>query len=325
MSQKKKYVVGLDIGGTKIIAGVIDKNGKIYGTAKNKTLAHEGFDASMTRIIAVIQKAIENAGITLDQIDAIGVGSPGPLDIRQGIVIETPNLGWKNAPLKARIETAFGKPVKVDNDVNTGLLGESVFEAGKGVTDVIGLFVGTGLGGGIIVNGSLLHGFNQNAGELGHVVIKANGARCGCGYKGHLEAYVSKTAIERRIRKAIAKGKPCSLTEKLADHVGPVKSSWLAKAYDAGDPVVQKAIDRSARYLGYGLASFLNIFNPEMVILGGGVVEALQEKYVDHVIRVTQANVFPVAFQNVKIVPAALGDNSGLLGASVLAYQLLEK
>ncbi|MCK5738744.1 ROK family protein, partial [bacterium] len=153
----------------------------------------------------------------------------------------------------------------------------------------------------------------------------ADGARCGCGHKGHLEAYVSKTAIERQIRKAIAKGKPCSLTEKLMDHVGPLKSSWLAKAYNAGDPVIKKAIDRSARYLGYGIASFINILNPEMVILGGGVVEALQEKYIDQVIRVTQANIFPVAFQNVKIIPAALGDNAGLLGASVLACQALKK
>ena len=323
MTTQPSYVVGIDIGGTKIFSGVIDKNGKVYATAKTKTLASQGFEVSFKRITECVEMAIANANLTLDDIRAIGVGSPGPLDIKNGVVIETPNLKWKNIPLKARIQEAFGKPVKVDNDVNTGTYGELIFGAGKGVTDMIGLFVGTGLGGGVIIDGKLLHGFNQNAGELGHVIIQAEGERCECGVRGHLEAYVSKTGIEKKIQAEMKNGRETSIKKKLKGHDGPIKSSWLAKAYFKGDKVVMKAVNRSARYLGYAVASFLNVFNPEMVVLGGGVVESMGKEYIDQVIKVTRENVFPVAFKNVKIVPAALGDNSVILGASVLAFEAL--
>jgi len=325
MTKQKTYVVGVDIGGTKIFSGVIDQTGTVISTAKLNTLAAEGFKTSFQQIVTCIEMAIANANLKPGDIQAIGVGSPGPLDIKKGIVIETPNLKWKNVPLKASLEKHFQKPVKIDNDVNTGTFGEFKFGAGKGVQDLIGLFVGTGLGGGIIINSQLLHGFNQNAGELGHVIINPKGPRCGCGVKGHLEAYVSKTGIEKKIRKAIAKGKETILKATLHNNHGPIKSSQLAKAYFKGDKIVRKAINRSARYLGYAVASFLNIFNPEMIVLGGGLVEALGQDYVDRVKKVAEKNVFPIAYHNVRIVPAALGDHSVILGAAALAFEALKK
>lgn len=318
-----QLVVGLDIGGTKLFAGVIDRNGTILSTAKMKTKAAEGFENSRKRIIEVIHLAIKNANLTVDNIAAIGVGSPGPLDLTNGIVIETPNLKWKNAPLRAAIEQAFEKPVKIDNDVNVGTLGEYKFGAGREAQHIIGLFVGTGLGGGVIIDGKLLHGFNQNAGELGHVIINPRGPRCGCGVKGHLEAYVSKSGIERHIRKSIKAGKKTSLSKMLNNNNQPLKSSLLAKAYKEGDKLVRVVVNRSAKYLGWAIANYLNIFNPEIIILGGGVVEAFGETYVSRVIKHVKNHVFPVALRNVKIVEAQLGDNAGILGASVLAFEAL--
>jgi len=320
----QQLVVGLDIGGTKLYAGVINRKGEILATAKMSTGVAGSFEDCRLRIIEVIENAVKNAELTLADISAIGVGSPGPLDLTEGVVIETPNLKWENAPVRRSIEEAFGKPVKIDNDVNVGTLAECTFGAAKGAKFVIGLFVGTGLGGGVIVDGKLLHGFNENAGELGHVIINPNGPKCGCGVRGHLEAYVAKSGIERRIRKDIKDGSKSSLAKILKKNTEPLKSSVLAKAYTAGDKVVVKAVNRSARYLGMAVANFLNIFNPEIVILGGGVVEALGQVYVSRVIDNVTANVFPVAQRNVKIVEAQLKDNAVILGASVLAFEVLK-
>lgn len=325
MAHEKSYVVGLDIGGSKIFAGVIDQEGKLYSTAKEQTLAIEGFEVSFQQIVKCINAAISNAGLTRDDIQAIGVGTPGPLDLTNGIVIDTPNLKWKNVPIRDTIQKEFNKPVKIDNDVNTGVFGEFAFGAARDAKHVLGFFIGTGLGGGVIIDGKLLHGFNQNAGELGHVIINPKGPFCECGGRGHLEVYASKTGIEKKIRRAIAKGKETSIKSKMESTTGPLKSSWLAKAYKKGDRVVIKAIDRSARYMGYAVASFLNVFNPEVVILGGGIVESFGQSYIDKVIEVTRQNVFPIAFQNVKIVAAELGDNSVILGASVLAFEALQE
>ncbi|MBN1352713.1 ROK family protein [candidate division KSB1 bacterium] len=317
------WVVGLDIGGTKLLAGVLNKKGDIAATAKLPTKAATGFENGRKRIVEVIRSAVAAAGMTMEKISAIGVGSPGPLDLAKGTVIETPNLKWKNAPVRGVIEDAFGKPVKIDNDVNAGTLGEFTFGAGIGAQHVIGLFVGTGLGGGVIINGKLLHGFNQNAAEFGHVIINPKGPKCGCGVKGHLEAYVAKSGIERKLRKYIQRGKDTSLASILANGKQPLKSSVIAKAYKNNDKIVVKTINRSAEYLGYAVANFLNIFNPEIVILGGGLVEAFGDMYVTRVTKVATANVFPVALRNVQIAKAQLGDNAGILGASVLAFEAL--
>jgi len=317
---KKKYVVGIDLGGTKIYAAVVDAKGKILGAGRKKTKSEQGFATTVQRMAACVHEAVDAAAVPYDAIQAIGVGSPGPLDLKKGIIINTPNLKWKDAPLKKELKKMLQKPVYVDNDGNVGVLGEFAFGAARGAKDVVGLFVGTGIGGGVIINGRLLHGFNENAGELGHIIVNPDGPVCGCGNRGCLEAFASRTAIERDIRQALESGIVSQVLEGLENPQALLRSKRLLDAYQAGDAAVVPAIDRSAHYLGYGVASMLNIFNPQVVVIGGGLVEALGEMYVQRVREVAVANCFPIASREVQIVAASLKDDSAVLGAAMLAW-----
>jgi glucokinase len=243
------------------------------------------------------------------------------LDLKEGKIIETPNMTWKDAPLRAELEKALDKQVRIDNDGNVGVLGEYAFGAGKGAEHVIGLFVGTGIGGGIIVNGELLHGFNENAGELGHIILDPNGPQCGCGNYGCMEALASRLAIEREIRNATKYGITTSVFDGMENPDERLRSKRLAEAYRSDDPAVTAAINKSALYLGYGVASLINIFNPEVVVLGGGLVEAVGDAYVRIVWNVAKNNVFAVARRNIKVTAAELKDDSAVLGAAVLAWK----
>ena len=317
---KKEWVVGIDLGGTKIYAAVIDRKGTILGSERKKTKSELGFPATVSRMADCARQAVVNAGVSWDGIRAVGVGSPGPLDMKKGMIIESPNLAWKEAPLKKELKRLLKKPAYGDNDCNAGLLGEHAYGAAREARDVIGFFVGTGIGGGIIIGGKLLHGFNENAGEIGHVILDPHGPRCGCGNNGCLEAFASRLSIEREIRAAIAAGTPSPLFEGVENPDAPIRSRRLLEAYLAGDPAVVPAINRSAEYLGYATAGMLNIFNPEVVVIGGGVVEALGALYVDRVREVAVANCFKISSRNVRIVEAALKDDSAVLGAAVLAW-----
>jgi glucokinase len=318
--EKKDLVVGIDLGGTKIYAAVIDRKGSILGSGRKKTKAELGFPNTAIRMAECVHMAVEMADVPWEAIQAVGVGSPGPLDLRKGVIIESPNLAWKEAPLRKELKRLLNKRIFVDNDANVGLLGEYAFGAAKGAKEVVGFFVGTGIGGGVIIHGKLLHGFNENAGELGHVIIDPHGPRCGCGNNGCLEAFASRTAMERDIRAAIAAGTPSAVFEGEEKPEAPIRSRRLLEAYLAKDAAVVPAIDRSAEYLGYAIASALNIFNPEVVVIGGGVAEALGDLYIDRAREVAVKNCFKIASRNVRIVAAALKDDSAVLGAAVLAW-----
>jgi len=318
--KKKQFVVGVDLGGTKIYAAVVDRKGRIYGTSRRKTKHVLGFEATIERIIKTVREAIQASGLKMADIRAIGVGSPGPLNLKKGVIIDTPNLKWKNAPLKEMLQQALKKTVHVDNDGNVGVLGELGFGAAQGADDVVGLFVGTGVGGGVIIDGELLHGYNENAGELGHIILDPDGPVCGCGNKGCLEAFSSRTAIEREIRAAIEQGTRSRILENGIEADGMLHSRRIAEAYAAGDRAAKMAVNKSATYLGYAVASFLNIFNPQVVILGGGVVEAIGAPYVKIVKEVAVKNCFKIASRKVRILAASLGDNSAVLGAALLAW-----
>lgn len=322
---KDSYVIGIDLGGTKIYAAVVDRKGKIIGSARKKTKGELGFETVAQRIVQCGQEALQQAQVGLDEILAIGVGSPGPLDMKQGSIIETPNLGWKDAPLKARLEAGLQKPVTVDNDGNVGILGEYAYGAGHGAQHMVGLFIGTGIGGGIIVDGQLLHGFNENAAELGHMILDPSGPKCGCGRNGCLEAFASRLAIEREIRVAQLHGVITTVFQDTENKNERIRSKRLAEAYEKNDPAVVEAIKKSASFVGYGVANLLNIFNPEVVVIGGGVVEALGKAYIKIVKEVAENNVFPVALRQVRIVAAELKDDSAVLGAAVLGWQLAER
>ena len=315
-------VIGVDMGGTKILSAVIDAEGNILGTAKVSTKADEGTSIVIDRIAESIQKAIGKSCVDKASIQAIGIGAPGPLDPETGVVIFAPNLGWRDVPLKAELEARTGFPTFVDNDVNVGTLGEHAFGAAEGVQNVVGIFVGTGIGGGIILQGELFHGASKTAGEIGHIIVKAGGPRCGCGTRGCLEAIASRTAMTKQFQKAILKkGKKSVLSELTGGDLGAIRSGVLAKAMRANDKLTLKVIKKTTKYLGIGIGSIVNFLNPEMIVLGGGVVEALDDTFLDSIRAAAKKYALPNTLGGVQIVQAELGDNAGILGAAALARQ----
>ena len=315
-------VIGVDMGGTKILSAVIDAEGNILGTAKVPTKADAGTSVVIDRIADSIQKAIGTSGVNETSIEAVGIGAPGPLDPETGVVIFAPNLGWRDVPLKAELEARVGIPTFVDNDVNIGTLGEHAFGAGKGVQNIVGIFVGTGIGGGIILQGELFHGASKTAGEIGHIIVKADGPRCGCGRRGCLEALASRTAMTKQFQKAIKKKGKKSVISKLTNgDLSAIRSGVLAKAIRANDKLTLKIFKKATKYLGIGIGSIVNFLNPEMIILGGGVVEALDDTFLDNIRAAAAKYALPNTLDGVQIVRAKLGDNSGILGAAALARQ----
>ena len=315
-------VIGVDMGGTKILSAVIDAEGNILGTAKVSTKAGRGAVAVIDRIANCIQRAVDKSGVDAASIQAVGIGAPGPLDPATGIVIFAPNLGWRDVPLKTELEARTGFPTFVDNDVNVGTLGEHVFGAGRGIQNVVGIFVGTGIGGGIILQGELFHGASKTAGEIGHIIVKARGPRCGCGTRGCLEAIASRTAMTKQFQKAILKkGKKSVLSELTGGDLGAIRSGVLAKAVRLNDELTLKVFKKVTKYLGIGIGSIVNFLNPEMIVLGGGVVEALDDTFLDDIRDATEKYSLPNTLDGVQIVRAELGDNSGILGAAALARQ----
>ena len=324
MAANDDYVVGVDMGGTKILAAVISAEGEIVQQAKRATKPKKGPEEVIERITRCIREAIDSAELNPSQIRAIGIGSPGPLDPETGVIIFAPNLGWSNVPLKAKLEANLSIPTFVDNDVNVGTLGEYAFGAGQGVKNLVGIFVGTGIGGGIILDGKLFHGVNKTAGEVGHMIVEAKGPRCGCGNFGCLEAVASRTAITRDLQKAILKkGKKSKLTELNGGNLDLIRSKAIARAVKQGDKPTIKVVQRAAKYLGISVASIVHFLNPEMVVLGGGVVEAMGDSLLDPIRHAAAEYALPTTMDGVQIVAATLGDNAGVIGASVLARERL--
>jgi glucokinase len=316
-------VVGIDLGGTKILAGVVSGDHRILGRAKRTTPAKEGGPAILAAMIGCVDDALAAAGFKREMIAAAGIGSPGPLDVTSGVILFSANLNVRNFPIGPEIATALGRPVLVRNDVRVGGYAEYRLGAGRGYRDLIVVFVGTGIGGCLIEGGEIVAGATGNAGEVGHMIIKAGGPRCGCGARGCLEALASKTAIARRVDKAVRKGLPTVLGEKMARKAGRLKSRDLAEAIMAEDLVALKEVQRAAHFLGIGLGSLINVFGPEIVIIGGGVAGALGDPYVERVRASARAQAITDPQGKIRIDRAALGDDAGILGAALLAREHL--
>ena len=322
-TNNERVVVGIDLGGTKVLAAAITESGQILGRAKKKTKAQRTAEDILVRMAECCQGAVQAAGLTLEQVEGIGVGSPGPLDPIQGIVLHTPNLNLTNAPIVPYLQEKLNKPAFLDNDVNVGTLGEFVYGVGHGKQDVVGIFLGTGIGGGVIINGRLLHGKSFNAGEIGHMKVRAGGAKCGCGQKGCLEAYASKTALIRRFKKAVSKGKQTVLTSLLGNDWTRLTSNVFLEAYTSHDELVVTEIHRAAKYTGIAAGSLINILSPEMIIIGGGMMLAFGDKILEIIRQHARKNSFEMIFETVEIVQGTLGDDAGILGAAALAFQKL--
>jgi glucokinase len=314
-------VVGIDLGGTKILAAVISAENEILGRAKRPTPAQEGGDAIARTILECVDEALGAAGLGRDDFAAAAVGSPGPLDTATGTILFSANLNVRDFALGPILSKALDRPVLVENDVRVGGYGEFRLGVGRGVNEMIAVFVGTGIGGCIVHGGDVVTGFTKNAGEIGHMVLKAGGPKCGCGNRGCMEALASRTAITRRVAKSLRKGVPTLLADKIARKSGRLKSGEIAEAFHAGDHVAITEVHRAAHFLGLGMGSLINVFGPELIVIGGGVAGALGEPFVE-LVRAsarTQAITDPAA--KVRIELAGLGDDSGILGAGLLARE----
>ncbi|MFH0964845.1 MAG: ROK family protein [Planctomycetota bacterium] len=321
--ENDRPVVGVDLGGTKILSAVVRADGAILARAKLPTEASGGLEHVIDRIAQSVFDAVREARLSPADVPAMAVGSPGPLDPHKGIILEAPNLGWKNVPLGAELEKRTGIKTFVENDVDMGTLGEFVFGAAKGADSVLGVFVGTGIGGGIIIHGKLLRGAAGVAGEIGHIVVKRNGAACNCGGRGCMEAYAGRWAVARYIHKAVRKGRRSSVARVVkGDHVN-LTSGTLRSAWRADDKLVRKALTRACKYLGAGIGSVVNLLSPEVVVIGGGVFEALGKELLPITVKHIRRNAMEASLRNVRIVLAALGDDANVLGASVAARQRL--
>jgi glucokinase len=317
--------LGVDLGGTKVLSAVIDADGNILSRCKKRTQGLGSGENVYQTLIQSIHGAAEQAGVEVGQMKAVGIGSPGPLDPETGIVEFTPNLGFVNFPLRDRSQADLGRPVFVNNDVNVGTFGEWKLGAGRGIDNIVGIFVGTGVGGGLILNGALYEGFNRSAGEIGHTVVALNGDKCGCGNKGCLESVASRTGMSRIIQKRIKKGDKTALEDKFKGDPPTLRSKSLYRAYSAGDKVACETLDAAAEALGVTIGSVINLLCPQMVILGGGVIEALGEPYVEKIAKTAKEWAFDSNMRGVRIAEAQLGDDAGIHGAAAYARMKFEQ
>jgi len=315
-------IVGIDLGGTNIVAGCVrtDGNGH-FGLLSEPTRAEEGADAVVARIVALARQSIaaarqEVAGL---EIQGVGIGAPGPLDIHRGIVHLTPNLGWVNMPLRERVRAGLDLPVALDNDANCAVLGEWWRGAARGTKDAIGLTIGTGIGGGIIVDGRLYHGATDLAGEFGHTTIDANGRRCKCGNYGCIEAYASGPNIALRAIEAIESGAETDLPRRVGGDLSRITAQTVYEAANDDDPAALEVVIDTAKFLGAAVANLVNIFNPEVVVVCGGVTLAGDTLFVP-LRREVSRRAFKPAVQACRIVPGELPGCAGVYGA-VRAFQ----
>jgi glucokinase len=313
-----RYIVGVDVGGTNVAVGTVPEDGSaVLGFRKAPTRVTEGADAVVAQIAKLVVESLEETarelGTTPD-VAGVGVGAPGPLNTKTGLVLLTPNLGWRNYPLRDKVSGAVGFPATLDNDANCAVFGEWWRGAARGAGNVVGLTIGTGIGGGIVLNGEIYHGTSDIAGEFGHMTIDSTGRLCKCGNYGCLEAYASGTAIAARALEGIEAGFETKLPSLVQGDLKAITAEVVYQAARNGDEYAREVIRDTARFLGAGVASLINIFNPDVVVICGGVTAAE-----DRLFRPLRAEVtrraFRPAVQVCRIVPGQLSGTSGVFGA----------
>ena len=316
---RNDYLIGVDFGGTKILASVFTSQLQGVGRAKISTKADRGTGQVIERIARCVRDAVDEADLTLKNVRGVGCTAPGAVDPENGKVIFAPNLGWENVPLKKELEKLLEVPVFVENDCNLCTLGVHEVELEGKPKNLIGIFLGTGIGGGLILDGKLFSGFNRTAGEVGHMVLELDGPKCGCGNKGCFEALASRSAIFRRIQLAVKEGQKTVLTEMLGDGLADLRSGDLRKALRKGDKLVEKVVEEAAEYVGIAVANLNNLINPEVFVLGGGVMDALEDEMMAIITETAKEYAFPGTMKGVEIIASKLGDDAGITGAAVFA------
>lgn len=314
-----RFVIGVDLGGTNIVVSAMSLDGaRLIGEAMAPTLAPEGAESVVSRMAAMVNTCIgvveREAGVSRDAVIGIGVGAPGTVDRERGTVLLAPNLQWHDFPLGERMTALTGLPVKVDNDANCATYGEWWLGAARGGRNVIGVTIGTGVGGGVIIDRRLYHGSTDAAGEIGHITVDLNGRRCGCGNYGCLEAYASGSAIAGRAREALAHDETSILPTLVDGDLAKLTAAVVYRAAGQGDAVALEIVRDTAKFLGTGIANLLNIFNPDVVVIAGGVTQAGEALFGP-----LRTEVRRRAFKSVadacRIVPGTLPGTAGVVGA----------
>jgi glucokinase len=325
MGRNIPIVIGVDLGGSKILSAVVDAHGKILASDYRPTQAEEGINAVVNNILKSARAATEKSQIPLAQIAAIGLGAPGISNPETGIIYRSPNLpDWHHVPLRDIVATSLKKKVFLINDANAAALGEMEYGAAKGCRNFIYITISTGIGGGIIIDGELYTGATGMAGEVGHIVVEPDGIPCNCGGIGCWELYASGSAIARRAREKIQQGRKTRLLKIAGGDLDKIDALLIEKAAGQGDTLARKLVAETARYLGIGLGSLINIFNPELIVFGGGLSK-MGDALLEPAIREAGRRSYQDAYKAVKFALTELGDNSGVLGAAVYARNELKK
>ncbi|MCS7303789.1 MAG: ROK family protein, partial [Thermoguttaceae bacterium] len=321
----KRLYIGIDIGGTKIQAILVNGAGVILQRQRISTPEGNDPEAVLQTAENLMEKLVAEENLSVSDVSAIGAAVAGVVDPKKGLVVVTPNMCLSGVELGPRWEKRFQVPVAVGNDTNLGTLAERWLGAARNARSAFGIFVGTGIGGGLVIRNRIWRGAREAAAEIGHIVMEINGPQCGCGNRGCLEALASRTAIERQIRQAIQNGQPSILTELTGGELSRIRSGLLRQALAAGDPLVQEVLHRAAEVLGYACLTVRHLVDPELIILGGGVIEACGDFMVPIVQKIVEADRLPGARAGGQILVSALGDDAVALGAAAAAARKVGK
>lgn len=311
-----EYRIGFDLGGTKMLSVLYDENFEPVARERRKTRGHEGAEAGLNRICETIERTLDKADISRDDLAGIGVGCPGTLNLDSGVILDAPNLGWKNARIRKRLNSEFDCPVEIANDVDAGVYGEYRFGAAQGARCVVGVFPGTGVGGGCVYEGRILRGKRSSCMEVGYMPLLGSGPRAGSGPPGSLEALASRLAISGEAAKAAYRGQAPNLREAAGTDLSDIRSGVLAKAISQGDDSVREIVEEAARWVGQAVGTLVNLLAPDIVVLGGGLVEAMPGIYLPAAKAGARMTVLPELAGEFTINVARLGDDSTSMGAA---------
>ena len=313
----KKNNIALDVGGTNITGSLVEGN-TIIEREKTKTAAEKGPDAVTEKMVEIIKKLLKKGETKSSDIGGIAVAVPGQINGENGVVLYTPNIGFDNYPLVEKLEDEFHTVILLENDVKAGTYGEYIAGAAQGYSHVVGLFPGTGIGGGIIVDGKLYRGSTGNAGEIGHMIIQTDGPLCNSGHYGCLESLASRTSMAKDAVSLAGAGKAPATLENAGTDIKNYKSKIFKKAYKSGEKPIIQVVERAAFYLGIGMANCVNILNPEIIVIGGGLIDQLGEQYLEAAKKAMYTHALPALVENVVVKQAILGDDAVMLGAAGL-------
>jgi glucokinase len=307
--------LGIDLGGTNVKSGVVDDGGRSLSSVSVETEADHGPEAGLKKLVEAANRAVAQSGLPWDRITAVGLGSPGTMDLEAGLLLEPPNLhGWNNLPIRRLLSERLQKPTVLQNDGNAAAYGEYWAGAGKGAHSLAMFTLGTGIGCGIVVDGAIIDGRHSHGAECGHIIIQMeNGRQCSCGAFGHLEAYASATALVKRASEALQHDKSPSLLRQLDPRA--LSSRAIGKAAEAGDHLAQRLMTETARYLAVGAVCVMHTIDPDLVLFGGGMIAA-GRAFLDDIRRDIRAMAFPVPAALTRVEYAQLGGDAGFIGAA---------